>query len=179
MRDRGGNRFNRFHRSSPPPHRGRALPRTLAGRTPGRSAGSTLGSDGRGVRGGRQGGGRAASRGAVPGDRGVVTSRPRGTAVESGRTRPSAAEFAATLEGNLVRTRRLGSAGAAEGRWRGQRPGPRLPRVDVPALARRGGRRGRNFGRLPDHDLFDEGPRRLDYARAAGRAGGPSPGAAV
>ena len=34
-------------RSSPPPRRGRALPRTPAGRTPGRSAGSTPGSDGR------------------------------------------------------------------------------------------------------------------------------------
>ena len=38
---------------------------------------------------GRQGGGRAASRGVVPGDRGVVTSRPRGTAARAaGRGRP-------------------------------------------------------------------------------------------
>ena len=36
-------------RSSPPPRRGRALPRTPGGRTPGRSAGSTSSSDGRGL----------------------------------------------------------------------------------------------------------------------------------
>ena len=60
------------------------------------------------------------------------------------------------------RTRRRDRAGAAEGQvGEDSGPGPRLPRLDVPALARRGGRWGRNSGGLPDHDFFDEGPRRF------------------
>ena len=86
--------------------------------------------------GGRQGGGRAASRGGrFPGTAALSPSAPRGTAARAaGRGRPPPSSRPRS-RATWSRTRRLARAGAAEGQVaRTSGPGPRLPRVDVPAV---------------------------------------------
>ena len=79
---------------------------------------------------------------------------------ESGTTRSSAAELASSaadaLEGDLAGLDAATAPARSRARWRGRRPGPRQPRVDVsPTLARGGA--GAEIQAAPRRSYFELG----------------------